>query len=47
MNPIAVLFAPGFEEGETFTIADVAVAGRNLITSQGPATGYPFAFKPA
>ncbi|MEY8575414.1 hypothetical protein AALD01_13670, partial [Oscillospiraceae bacterium 21-37] len=24
---------------------DVAVADQNLVTSQGPATGYPFAFK--
>lgn len=26
-------------------LEDVAVADQNLITSQGPATGYPFAFK--
>lgn len=26
-------------------LEDVAVADQNLVTSQGPATGYPFAFK--
>ena len=26
-------------------VEEVAVADANLVTSQGPATGYPFAFK--
>ena len=35
MNPIAVLFAPGFEEAEALTIVDIPPQGKSACRDRG------------